>query len=130
MRSIYADWERGDFSSVEWADPNIEFELADGPEPGSVTGVAVATASNDFLSAWEDVRIEADEYRELDRDRVLVLTRGSGRGKTSGLELAQMRTQGAHMFHVRNGKVTRFVVYWDRSHALADLGLAPEGDAP
>jgi ketosteroid isomerase-like protein len=120
VRSIYADWERGDFTGADWADAEIEYVQFDGPSPGSWRGLE---ASSDFLSAWEDVRIEADEYRELDCERVLVLTRGSGRGKTSGLELAQMRTHGAHMFHVRNGKVTRFVVYWDRSHAFADLGL-------
>jgi len=124
VRSIYADWERGDYTSVQWAHSEIEWVLADGPEPGSRTGVAAATeASSDFLSAWEDVRIEADEYRELDGERVLVLTQGSGRGKTSGPELTQMRTQGAHLFHVRYGKVTRFVVYWGRDRALADLRL-------
>jgi hypothetical protein len=83
VRSIYADWERGDFTRTDWANPEIEFVFADGPSPGRWTGVAVATASSDFLSAWEDVRIEADEYRELDRDRVLVLTRGSGRGRVA-----------------------------------------------
>jgi ketosteroid isomerase-like protein len=34
-----------------------------------------------------------------------------------------MRAQGASLFHVRNGKVMRFVVYFDRDRALADLGL-------
>ncbi|MGH2984245.1 MAG: hypothetical protein ACRDK5_08335 [Solirubrobacterales bacterium] len=48
-----------------------------------------------FLSAREEYRVEADAYRELDRERVLVLTGGSGRGKTSGLELGRMRLEPA-----------------------------------
>ena len=46
-------------SSAEWADPEIEFVVADGPEPGSWTGLpAMAEASRDFLGAWEDCRVE------------------------------------------------------------------------
>jgi hypothetical protein len=37
---LYADWERGDYSSVEWADPLIEFGFADGPDRGGVTGAS------------------------------------------------------------------------------------------
>ena len=40
MRSIYADWERGDFGSAEWADPQIEFATIGGVEAGSRTGLS------------------------------------------------------------------------------------------
>ena len=56
-------------------------------------------------------------------ERVLVLIRLSGRGKTSRLELGHMRALGAHLVHVRGGKVTRIVAYFDRERALADLGV-------
>jgi ketosteroid isomerase-like protein len=91
VRSIFAAWERGDFSSVEWADPQIEWVVADGPTPGSWKGVAgMAEGWRDMIGAWEDAAIEADEYRELDTERVLVLCHYTGRGKTSGLELGRL----------------------------------------
>jgi ketosteroid isomerase-like protein len=124
VRSIYADWERGDFSSADWADPEIEFELADGPEPGSVTGVTeMAQSWSHRLGVWEGFHTLPDEYRELDDERVLALYRFSGRGKGSGLDLGPMGLEGACVFHVRNGSVTRLVVYVDRDRALIDLGL-------
>src|SRR5437660_1333668 len=96
VRSIYANWERGDYSSAEWAYAALEFVIADGPDPGSRTGlVGMAEALRNILSVWEGFRGEAEEYRELDAERVLVLSRRSGRGKTSGLELGQMRAKGA-----------------------------------
>jgi ketosteroid isomerase-like protein len=131
VRSIYAAWERGDLSSAEWAHPEIEYEIADGPSPGSFTGRAgMAEGARECLNAWEDVRFEPVEYRELDAERVLVLIHVSGRGRTSGLELGQMRTKAAHLFHVRSGSVTRHVHYWDRERALAELGRAPEAGSP
>jgi 2-(1,2-epoxy-1,2-dihydrophenyl)acetyl-CoA isomerase len=127
VRSIYAAWERGDFSEDEWADPEIEFVRADTPEAGSWGGRAgMATAFREFLSAWENVRIEATQYQELDDERVLVLVHFRGRGKTSGVELGQVWTKGASLFQIRRGKVTRLVAYADYERALADLGPAPE----
>jgi ketosteroid isomerase-like protein len=127
VRSIYAAWERGDFSSVEWAHPEIEFVFGDGPTPGSWKGLGgMAEGTSDFLGAWEEYRNEAAEYRELDDERIFVLTRRGGRGKRSGLELGQLGKKGAMLFHIRGGKVTRIVNYMNHEHALADLGLASE----
>src|SRR6266849_6294773 len=96
VRSIYADWERADYGSVEWAAPEIEFVIADGPSPGSWTGVArMAEAWRDVLNAWEGYRVKADESRELGRGQVLVLLRAvGGRGRVSGLELGLTGEKG------------------------------------
>ena len=85
VRSTYAAWERGDFSSVEWAHPEIEYVLAGGgPADGSWTGLAgMAEGLRSFLSVWDELRVQPEEFREVDGARVLVLTRLSGRGKTS-----------------------------------------------
>jgi ketosteroid isomerase-like protein len=129
VRSIYSVWERGDFSRADWADPEIEFVWADGPSPGTWTGLAgMADTWRDFLAAWDGYRVEASEYRELDDDCVLVLVHFSGRAKTSGMELGQMQTKNASLWHIRDGKVTRVVLYWDRDRAITDLGLAPQAD--
>jgi ketosteroid isomerase-like protein len=125
VRSICRDWERGDFSSIEWAHSDIEFVFRGGPSPGSVRGMtAMAEVWRDFLSAWDEWRQKATEYRDLDDERVLVFLHGSGRGKASGLDLGQFREEGANVFHVHDGKVTRIVIYTDRERALADLGLS------
>jgi ketosteroid isomerase-like protein len=123
VRSIYEHWERGDFSSTEWADPEIEF-VTIGGLGGRWTGlVGMEEGFREWRTAWEELRIKVDEYRALDEERVLVLYHRSGRGKTSGLDLAQFRSDGAALLRVRDGKVTSLVSYADREHALTDLGL-------
>ena len=126
VRSIVADWERGDRTWAEWAHPEIEFVVADGPAPGRWTGLAgMAEGWRDALNAWEGLRFEVDAYRQVDDARVLVLIRQHGRGKASGLDIEQLAgNKGAGLFQMRDGKVTRFVAYFDRKRALTDLGLA------
>jgi ketosteroid isomerase-like protein len=124
VRSIYAPWERGDYSSAEWAHPEIEVTAVGGPDPGTWTGLPeVVTAFREHLSAWGEYRSEVEQYRELDGERVLALIHVTARGTTSGLEGAN---KGANLFHLRDGKVTRLILYWDRDLAFADLGLTPD----
>jgi ketosteroid isomerase-like protein len=125
VRSIVAAWERGDYSSVEWQHPEIEFVIADGPAPGCWTGAAGITQGwGAFLSAWEGFHARADEFRELDGERVLLLGSFGGRGKSSGIDLGQAGSRAATLFQIRCGEVTRIAHYFDRDHAPADLGLA------
>jgi ketosteroid isomerase-like protein len=125
VRSIQEAWERGDYSSTEWVDPELEWVVADGPEPCSGKGlIGLGQAWRAWLSAWEDVRVGVDEYRDLDNERVLVLQRKSGRGKHSGLEIGDMDAESATVCHVRDDKVTKMVLYYERENALADLGLS------
>ena len=129
VRSIYADWERGDFRSVEWADPEIEYVQAEWgmfPRTSSPGLVGMADAARARLEVLKDVRALAEECRELDDRRVLVLDRTIGRWKRSGIEFRESTSTllvGAHLFHLCDGKVAKLVAYADRDSALADLGL-------
>ena len=126
VRSIYAEWQRGDFfgGTGDWIDPEIEYVIADGPDAGRWYGRAgLIEGARVFLSAWQDWRPEADEYREFGDGGVLVHARFSGRGRTSGLEVGQVSVSGAAVFHARHGKITKLAIYWDRDRAFADIGL-------
>jgi ketosteroid isomerase-like protein len=128
VHSIFALWERGDFSAVGWAHPEIEYAIVDEPGTQMAKGVAAMTRTwRDFLSAWEGYRVEAHEYRALDEERVLVTLRALGRGKASGLDIGQTTAgpRSANIFHVRGGEVIRLTSYFNRDRALADLGLLP-----
>jgi ketosteroid isomerase-like protein len=131
VRSIYADWERGDFSSAEWADPDIEYVRVAELDPGTWRGLGgMAEGARIMIEPYEHIRFVIDSFREVDDDCVLVLHHASGRGKGSGLDIEQIHAESAVVFYIRDGKVIKLVNYFgDRERALADLGLAPEGDA-
>jgi hypothetical protein len=124
VRSVCEPWGRGDFTASDWADAEIEFVDVGGPATGSRAGLdGMSRATGEWLNAWAEMRQQALEYRELPDGRVLVLFEFTARGRRSGLELGQLRTEQAGLFTVRDGLVTRLVHYFDSRVALAELGL-------
>jgi len=127
VRSIVARWERGDFGSVGWADAQIEFVIADGPQPTSMRGLrATLEHWRGLRSKWKGHRLAGEGHRELDSEHVLVLLRAGTGGDTPGAtEPGRTMGRGAVVFSLRAGRVTRLVAYLDRDRALAELGLTP-----
>src|SRR5262245_52192343 len=104
-RQMYAAWERGDFSSVEWADPTIEFRSGSGADEAVHHGTEeIGQAWTEWLSAWDEFRVEAEEFLDL-ADDVLVLAKIGGRGKASGTRVEGVL--GGNLLSFRNGKVVR-----------------------
>jgi ketosteroid isomerase-like protein len=70
--------------------------------------------------SWEDLTWEVEEIRD-GGSWVLALGHIRGRGRGSG---AAIDARGAWLARFRDGLVTHFRTYPDRSEALKDVGLA------
>jgi ketosteroid isomerase-like protein len=123
LRAAYADWARGDFTRGDMWDPRVEFVVA-GVESRTYTGPeGVREGWFDFLSAWDDFLVEGVEYIDTPQDDTyLVFTHLSGRGKESNVPID---ADTANTVVMRNGKIVRFELFWDRDEALEAAGLRP-----
>jgi ketosteroid isomerase-like protein len=71
---------------------------------------------------WDEWRFEPERFLDAG-DRVVVLVRVVARGGSSGVSLDR---ETAHLWTLRDGRVTRCEVYLDRSEALEAAGLPSE----
>jgi hypothetical protein len=121
VRSIYADWERGDFSRDNWADPALELVRPESLDGDALKGRDASSGGwREWLGAWKDFRAEARDYRGLDDERVVVFGRMRGIGRLTG---TSTDTETVNVFEIRDRTVVRLVLYSNRQRALADLGL-------
>jgi ketosteroid isomerase-like protein len=120
VRSISAHWARGDYASVDWADPDIELVGADGTVARGINELGKTWA--EFLEAWDDFATVAEEIVDAGDDRVLVWVRFRGRGRGSGTPVADF--SGAQVFTLREGKVVRLELFTNRAKALEAAGLS------
>jgi ketosteroid isomerase-like protein len=120
-RAIYRDWERGDFTATDWADPEIEFTIP-GPDLHVHRGVeSMGRAWADWLGAFEELSISGEAFHDAG-DKVVVEQLFHGKGKGSGIPIDEIR--GAAVLTVRDGKVIRFEGHTTAEAALDSAGLA------
>jgi len=71
---------------------------------------------------WEEWRFEPERFLDAG-DQVVALVRVVARGGSSGVSLDR---ETAHLWTLRDGRVTRCEVYLDRSEALDAVGLGEQ----
>ena len=119
VRSIYADWAKGDFTSVEWADDDIEFAM---PREAPTRGIAAMGRNwGDWLRAWDGLATEPKEFKAVG-DRVVVLHEFRGVSKRSGIPAVDF--SAGSVFTLREGKVVRLILCANTTDALKEAGLS------
>jgi ketosteroid isomerase-like protein len=129
VRSIYADWERGDFGLIDresggWRDvfePDFEWHTReDLPDAGVRKGYEGATRLRaEWVEAFDDMHVDLDELIDAG-DYVVAVTRLCGCVRGSAHELDVQETQVRKM---RDGRATEVRAYPTRSEALKAVGL-------
>ena len=108
---------------LAYCDPNVEWITPpDFPEEAVFNGHdGVRRAIALFGEQLDDFRVELERVVDVDKDRVVVLLYQSGRIKGSGHTLREPLGVATEF---RDGKATRFQVYFSWREALAAVGLA------
>jgi ketosteroid isomerase-like protein len=128
VQRAWEAWTRRDLDGLlEHCDPSVEWDTRSfegWPSPDVHRG---HDAFREFLDAWLDTweRFEAgaDDYVDVDADRVIVLCWQQGYGAGSHVPV---RMDYAVVCTLDRGVVTRMLAYSDRQEALAAVGSSPE----
>ena len=105
---------------VEWV-PALITRAEAGPESTyrGIDGFWRWITETDEVMA--EFRVEAESFRDLDDERVLLLGRVVGRGRGSG---ADVHAELGQVFTFRDGLMVSYRGYLDRDEALEAVGLA------
>ena len=104
----------------EWFEVEGRPESPSEPKRGRDT---MRSSLNTLFDAWESYRLEPEEVRELDGERVVAIVREVARGRSSGVEV---QSRWGYLITVQSGLVTRVEAYRDADSALAAAETATE----
>jgi hypothetical protein len=125
VRQGFEAFNRGDRVTVaRFLAPDVEWHSLAGPILG-VSTIRGREAMLKFL--WQDLpesiegfRIRSEEVTDLGDDRVLVVARYEGRGRSSDVEVDQLI---ASVYEIRDGMAASVRDYETRAEALEAAGL-------
>jgi hypothetical protein len=100
--------------------PDAEFDLTSFPDQRLLRGVKEMQAFRDTSPFGRSVSFTAEQYFDVDDERVLVFVRATMMGQQSG---TQVDHAGAQEYTLRQGLIVRMKVYVDREEALKAVGL-------
>ena len=125
VRAAFEAFLEGDQEkTAQLVDPALEFHgTVGGLQEGQVAhgqSEIDQTFESEDLEAWEERRLEPEEFIDAGDD-IVVLLHEYRRGKGSGVEL---ETETAVVVTVSGGRVVRIQGYMDRDAALAAVGLS------
>ena len=127
LEEAYAQWSEGNWSPrFDFYADDMEWGWSDEfPDLGGV--YRDPEVRNErlrrWLGPWETWRAVAEEYL-TNHDYVVVLTRYTGRGRGSGVEVDSL---GAHVWTFRGDEAVRLEVFSSREMALSSAGIDPSG---
>jgi ketosteroid isomerase-like protein len=125
VRSFHQAFGAGD--RVEWRrhfHPDVVWDVTDSSMPGAKVyrgHDGVEEFFRDWLGTWDEYRQETLEVVDAGRDRVLVVFRQTGRGRSSGV---QVERDFHALYDLAEGRVVRLRLFDSREDALAAAGNA------
>jgi ketosteroid isomerase-like protein len=121
-RKMIDAYNRGDVAAfVDLATPDFEWLTSMGAIEGEIFRgrEGIETYFANLRDAWEELRLDADEFRDLG-DRIVWLGRIRGRGRSSG---ARVDAPMGVVADLHGGKTARISSYLDHGQALRAAGL-------
>ena len=123
-----AAFNRGDLDTwlEQWVADDIDHRAIEGApdDPGPIHGKdALRAYVQDWLGMFDDFRSEPVDLIDAGEDKVIAVTRISGRAKLSGVETDLTY---AALYTIRDEKIVRGREYWTRDEALEAAGLLGE----
>jgi ketosteroid isomerase-like protein len=124
VRAFLDAWNRGDWdATLKDTAPSFEFDFSRsvGPARGVYSLDQTRGYIDEFVEAWESLRLEVDEFIEAGEHVVMPNTLHA-----QGRDGIEVQARAAWVWTIRDGSVERVCFYQERQQALEAVGLSEQ----